>query len=112
MAPRNTTVNTSAAPATASMTRVSHSAPAIAKPANAAPQMATAISMTRPCRSIRPTGPDSTPLTRPPTPMAVVNRPRVRGSSPYRSALMAGNSATGSPKTVAFRSARNAPSST
>ena len=44
--------------------------------------------------------------------MAVVNSPSVRGSPPKRSALMAGNSATGSANTVADRSARNAPAST
>ena len=41
--------------------------------------------------------------------MAVVNRPSVRGSPPNRSALIAGNRATGRAKTVAARSARNAP---
>ena len=107
--PRKTTVKVSAAPAMASMSRVSHKVPAIAKPANAAPQTATPASMARPCRVIRPTGPDSVALIRPPTPIAAVNRPSVRGFPPKRSALMAGNSATGRPKMVAFRSARKAP---
>ena len=110
--PRKITVKVSAAPAIASMTRVSHKVVAIAKPANAAPQMATAQSIARPCRVMRTTGPDSAPLTRPPTPIAVMNRPSVRGSPPKRSALMAGNSAIGRPKMVALRSARNAPAST
>ena len=91
------------------MTRVSHSVGATAKPAKAAPQIATAPSIARPCRWIRPTGPDSAAVTRPPTPIAAVNRPSVRGSPPKRSALIAGNKATGRPKMVAFRSARNAP---
>ena len=71
--------------------------------------MATVHSMARPWRTRWPTGPENAALTRPPTPMAVVNRPSVRGSPPNRSALIAGNRATGRPKTVAFRSARNAP---
>jgi hypothetical protein len=110
--PRNTTVTVSATPAMASVTRLSHNVLAIAKAAKAAPQTATAQSIARPCRAMRPTGPDSAALTRPPTPTAVVSRPSVRGSAPKRSALMAGNSATGRPKTVADRSARNAPAST
>ena len=110
--PRKTTVKVSAAPAMPSMTRVSHNVEMTAKPAKAAPQMATAQSIARPCAAMRPTGPDSAAVTRPPTPIAVVNRPSVRGSPPYRSALMAGNSAIGRPKTVALRSARNAPAST
>ena len=56
-------------------------------------------------------GPANTALTRPPTPIAVMNRPRVRGLPPNLSALIAGNSDTGSAKNVAFTSARNAPHS-
>jgi len=80
--PRKTTVKVSAAPAMASMTRVSHNVEMTAKPAKAAPQTATAQSIARPCRTMRPTGPDSAAVTRPPTPIAVVNRPSVRGSPP------------------------------
>ena len=58
------------------------------------------------------TGPENAALTSPPRPMAAVNRPSVRGLPPNRSALIAGNRAMGRPKTVALRSARNAPAST
>ncbi len=68
--------------------------------------------MTRPCRVACFSGPANTALTRPPTPIAVMNSPRVRGLPPNRSALIAGNSDTGSAKNVAFTSARNAPHST
>ena len=64
-----------------------------------------------PCRDRCFSGPDSTAVTRPPTPTAVVNSPSVRGSPPNRAALIAGNSETGRPKNVALRSARNAPAS-
>ena len=58
------------------------------------------------------TGPDSTAVTMPPTPIAAVISPRVRGSPPNRSALIAGNSDSGRAKNVAFRSVRNAPART
>jgi hypothetical protein len=112
MACRNTTVNVSAAPAAASRVSVSHRPGATAKPANAAPHTPTVHSIPRPYRRIRLTGPEKTALTRPPSPIAAVSRPSVRGLPPNRSALIAGNRATGSPKTVAFRSARNAPART
>ncbi len=109
IAPRNTTVKASAAPARASRPSVSHRPGATAKPANAAPQMATAHSMARPWRTMWVIRPENATLARPPTPMAVANRPSVRGSPPKRAALIAGNRDTGRPKTVAFRSVRNAP---
>lgn len=109
MIPRNTTVNVSAAPATPSASSVSHSQPDTANTANAAPHTVTATSIARPCRDTRPTGPDAAALTMPPTPIAAENSPSVRGSPPNRSALIAGNNASGSPKNVAFRSARKAP---
>src|SRR5579862_2605055 len=112
IAPRNTTVKTSAAPATASRPSVSHRPGATANPAKAAPHTATAHTVARPWRTVRPTGPENATLTRPPRPIAAVNRPSVAGLPPNRSALIAGNSATGRPKTVALRSARNAPAST
>src|SRR5215472_5206589 len=100
------TVKASAAPAVASRLSVSQRVGATANPANAAPQIVTVHSIARPGREIRATGPDSAALTSPPTPIAAVNRPSVRGLPPKRSALIAGNSATGRPKIVAFRSAR------
>jgi hypothetical protein len=112
MVPRSTTVTVSAAPATASDSSVSHRPGATAKTANAAPHTVTETSIARPCLVTCVSGPDSTAVTRPPTPIAVVNNPRVRGSPPNRAALIAGNSETGSPKNVALRSARNAPAST
>src|SRR5215831_1050651 len=112
MAPRNTTVKVSAAPATASRLSVGHRPGATANPANAAPHTATVHSIARPCRDTCLTGPENAALDSPPTPMAVVNRPSVRGSPPNRSALIAGNRAAGRPKMVALRSARNAPAST
>ena len=57
-------------------------------------------------------GPEKAALASPPRPMAAVNRPSVRGLPPNRSALIAGKRATGRPKMVALRSARNAPAST
>ncbi len=112
MAPRNTTVKVSAAPATASRLSVSHKLEATANPAKAAPHTAVAASIARPWRETCLMGPDNAALTRPPTPMAAVNRPSVRGLPPNRSALIAGKRAMGRPKTVALRSARNAPAST
>jgi len=112
IAPRNTTVNASAAPATASRPSVSPRPGATAKPAKAAPQTATVASIARPWRAMCPTDPENAAPARPPAPLAVVNRPSVRGSPPNRAALIAGNSATGRPKTVALRSARNAPAIT
>ena len=102
----------SAAPATPSVSSVSHSECAIAKTANAAPQTVTDTSIAAPCLASWASGPDSTAVTMPPTPIAAVNRPSVLGSPPNRSALSAGNSDVGSPKNVALTSAANAPSST
>ena len=102
----------SAAPATASRLSVSHRLGATANPAKAAPQMATVHNIARPGRVTCLSGPDKAALARPPTPIAVVNRPSVAGLPPNRSALIAGKRATGRPNTVALRSARNAPAST
>jgi hypothetical protein len=110
--PRSTTVIVSAAPATASDSSVSHKEAASAKTANEAPHTQTAASITSPCRHTCRSGPDSTAVASPPTPMAVVNSPSVRGSPPNRSALIAGNSDVGRPKNVAFKSARNVPART
>src|SRR5262245_66534480 len=107
MADLNTTVKVSAAPATASRASASHSPGASAKPAKAAPQRAAEHSIARPRREMWPTGPENIELIRPPTPIAAVNRPSVDGLPPKRSALIAGNSAAGSPKTVALRSVRS-----
>ena len=110
--PRITTVIVSAAPATPSVSSVSQSECAIANTANAAPQTVTDASIAAPCRANCASGPDSSAVTIPPTPIAAVNRPSVLGSPPNRSALSAGNSEVGRPKNVALTSARNAPAST
>jgi hypothetical protein len=110
--PRATTVIVSAAPATASASSVSQSECAIAKTANAAPQIVAPTSIAAPCRVTCLSGPERTAVTMPPTPTAAVNSPSVRGSPPDRSALSAGNSEVGSPKNVAQTSVRNAPVST
>ena len=102
----------SAAPATASANSVSQSECAIANTANAAPQIVAPTSIAAPCLVTCLSGPERTAVTRPPTPTAAVNSPRVRGSPPNRSALRAGNSEIGSPKNVAHTSVRNAPAST
>ena len=102
----------SAAPATASASSVSHSECAIAKTANAAPQIADPTSIAAPCLVTCLSGPDRTAVAMPPTPIAAVNSPSVRGSPPNRSAFRAGNSDVGRPKNVAQTSVRNAPAST
>jgi len=110
--PRATTVIVSAAPATPSASSVSHSECAIAKTANAAPQIAAPASIAAPCRVTCLSGPDKIAVTMPPTPTAAMNSPSVRGLPPNRSALSDGNSDVGSPKNVAHASVRNAPAST
>ncbi|HEY6786140.1 MAG TPA: hypothetical protein VI365_02400 [Trebonia sp.] len=111
MIPRNTTVNVSAAPATARAASVSHSVPEIANTANDRPHTEADTSIPSPFRDVPVIGPDSTALTMPPTPIEAVNRPRIRGSPPNRSALIAGNSDSGNAKKVADTSVRNAPAS-
>ena len=102
----------SAAPATASASSVSQSECASANTANAAPQTAAPASIAAPCLATCLSGPDSTAVIMPPTPIAALKSPSVRGSPPNRSALSAGNSDVGSPKNVAQTSVRNAPAST
>ena len=105
-------MNESAAPATPRASSVSHSDGATANTANAAPHDDTVRSITAPWRGMCRSGPENTAVTMPPTPIAAVNKPRIRGSPWKRRALIAGNSDRGSAKNVAFRSMRNVPART